>query len=151
MGLSIVVSGAVIFIVLMSVLFAMPNVIDSLVSVTETSSQSMDIDERISLTDTKIQKLWAFSGSDIVNFDLLNEGNEKLWEFENFNVLITYDADTGGATSQTITEEFTYNATAAFDSTVLQGTADFKFQSGVSFMLPADDTVTITEGQDFDK
>jgi len=151
MGLSIIASGGIIFIVLLSLLFTMPSIVDSLVSVSDTSSQVSALDTEISQTDTKIQKLWAFSGSNVVNFDLLNEGNEKLWAFENFNILITYDADTGGATSSTITEEFTYNATAAFDSTVLQGTADFKFQSGVAFMLPADDTVTITEGQDFDK
>jgi len=146
MGLSIAISGGIILSVMLLVFMTIPGLIENFVSIGETSSKTSDLEDKILKTDTQIQELWAFSGTNVVNFDLLNEGNEKLWDYDKFNVLITYDADTGGPIPTTVTEQFTYNGTAAFDSSVLNGTADFRIQRGISIIPAGSFTTTITEG-----
>lgn len=115
MGLSIIVSGAVISIAIMSVLFAMPNVVDSIINVSQVSIQASDLVEEISNTQTDIFSLSATATTKDVTFFLSNNGTEKLWNYEDFTVIVTYDADLGGSTSR-ITEMFSYNSSASFSS-----------------------------------
>jgi len=123
-----------------------PGLMEKFVSIGETSSKTSVLEDKILKTDTKVQELLAFSGSKVVNFDLLNDGNEKLWDYDKFNVIITYDAYTGGATPIRLTEHFTYNGTGAFDSSIVNGTADFRIQRGTSIIPNGVITTTITEG-----
>ena len=146
MGLSIAISGGIILSVMLLVFMTVPGLMEKFVSIGETSSKASDLEDKILKTDTKVQELLAFSGSKVVNFDLLNEGNEKLWDYDKFNVIITYDAYTGGATPTRLTEHFTYNSTGAFDSSVVNGTADFRIQRGTSIIPGGSATTTITEG-----
>jgi len=118
MGLSVAIAGAIVLSVLMFVLMSMNGMTGNIFSIGETSSIVFDLENTILKTNTKIQELKAFSGSNIVNFDLFNEGNEKLWQYKKFNVFITYDADISGSKTR-VTEQFTYNANGAFDSSVL--------------------------------
>jgi len=108
MGLSVLISGAVIAIVLFSVLFAMPTVVDKLVSVSETSTQSTELDTEIIQTDIDLDSLIATaglpSGSDTVNFTLNNDEQEKLWNFDDFDVIVKFD----GVSGNTLTESLTY-------------------------------------------
>ena len=146
MGLSIAISGGIILSVMLLVFMTVPGLMEKFVSIGETSSKTSDLEDKILKTDTKVQELLAFSGSKVVNFDLLNEGNEKLWDYDKFNVIITYDAYTGGPTPTRLTEHFTYNGTGAFDSSIVNGTADFRIQRGTT-IIPVDSlTTTITEG-----
>ena len=133
MGLSVAIAGGIILSVLMLVMMSITGLAGNIFSIGETSSKVFDLENTILKTNTKIQELSAFSGSNVVNFDLLNEGNEKLWQYKKFNVFITYDADISGSKTR-VTEQFTYNANGAFDSSVLNGTADFKIQRGTSII-----------------
>ncbi len=146
MGLSIVMGGSVMFIALLFVIFNLPILLNSIYSVAETSSLSSKLEEKISKTDTKLQETYAFSGSDVVNFDLLNDGNEKLWDYEQFNVIITYDAYTGGTSPVRLTEQFAFNSTGSFDNSIVNGTSDFRIQRGTSVIPAGSATTTITEG-----
>ncbi len=146
MGLSVVMSGGIIFVAFLFVVFNIPILLNSIYSVVETSSATSALEEKISKTDTKLQESLVFSGSNIVNFDLLNEGNEKLWDYDKFNVIITYDAYTGGATPTRLTEQFTYDGTSAFDSSAVNGTSDFRIQRGTSIIPGGSATTIITEG-----
>ncbi len=128
------------------VFMTVPDLMEKFVSIGETSSKTSDLEDKILKTDTKVQELLAFSGSKVVNFDLLNEGNEKLWDYDKFNVIITYDAYTGGATPTRLTEHFTYNSTGSFDSLIVNGTADFRIQRGTTIIPNFVTTTTITEG-----
>jgi hypothetical protein len=146
LGLSIAISGAIILSVMLLVFMTVPGLMEKFVSIGEISSKTSDLEDIILKTDTKVQELLAFSGSKVVNFDLLNEGNEKLWDYDKFNVIITYDAYTGGATPTRLTEHFTYNGTGAFDSSIVNGTADFRIQRGTTIIPNFVTTTTITEG-----
>ena len=113
MGLSIVASGAIMSIALFSILFAMPNIVDKLVSISEINSQTSELDEAIFRTNTQMTSLRASSGDDFVRFNLAENGTEKLWNYEDFTVLVTYDANLGGTPTK-VTEEFAFNRTASF-------------------------------------
>ncbi len=108
MGLSIVISGAIIFVALMYALMSIPNVFDSILSVEEVSSEMSVLEDSISQTEISINPLLTTSGKSKVNFTLHNNGTEKLWNFEKFNVLVTYDV----GVSMT-TEELTYSGDCA--------------------------------------
>jgi len=107
MGLSIVISGAIIFVALMYALMTIPNVLDSILLVDEASSEISVLEDSISQTEMSIDSIEAAIGSSKVNFTLTNDGNEKLWNYEKFDLLITYDADIAGVKTR-ITEELTY-------------------------------------------
>lgn len=108
MGLSIVISGAIIFVALMFTLMNIPNVFDSILSVEEVSSEISVLEDSISQTEISINPLVTQAGKSKINFTLHNNGTEKLWNFEKFNVLVTYDE---GLTMTT--EELTFSGDCA--------------------------------------
>jgi len=105
MGLSIIVSGAIVMIALISVLFAMPNVIDTFVSVSDTSSQATGLDTEIIQTDPDLDSLFVVTGLSTVNFTLVNTESEKLWNFDDFDVFVTYDGVSGDSKTEVLSYE----------------------------------------------
>ena len=105
MGLSIIISGSVIAIVLFSVLFTMPTVIDKLVSVSDTSTQSTQLDGKVIQTDPDLDSLFVVTGLSTVNFTVVNTESEKLWNFEEFDVFVTYDGVSGDSKTEILSYE----------------------------------------------
>lgn len=118
MGLSIAISGAIVMVTIIFVLFAIPNIVNNIFSIGDASLKASDLRESISQTSTQIMSLSASSGSDIVQFSLANNGTEKLWDYEKFTLLITYDADIGGVKTR-VTEEFSYDSSNSFQSSTV--------------------------------
>ena len=117
---------------------------------TTASSQAFDNNDEITKTSIRILDVNASSSSKLVNFTLTNQGSEKLWNYDEFDIIVTYDADISG-TKTTVTEQFTYNANAFSMSPGNSGiVADFKIQNGTAIMDAASLTDTILEGTDFD-
>jgi len=127
--------------VFISVLFTMPGILENITSIQEVSSEVKVLENSIRNTDVNIVDLEAEAGSIMVNFTLNNNGTEKLWDFENFNLLITYDADIGGIKTP-VTEEFIYA-----ESLIAE---DFKIQRGALIMTGATATITSVSSTDFD-
>ncbi len=98
MGLSIAISGAIIFTVMMIVLLTMPSLADKVVSIVEVSSEASKYMDSILRTDISLSSLETATGSALVNFTLNNEGEERIWNFEKTTVIITYEAVSGGLT-----------------------------------------------------
>lgn len=113
MGLSIAISGAIVMVTIIFVLFAIPNIVNNIFSIGDASLKASDLRESISQTSTQIMSISAFSARDYVLFSLANNGTEKLWDYEKFTLLITYDADIGGVKTK-VTEEFSYDETNSF-------------------------------------
>ncbi len=109
MGLSIVVSGAIVSIALVFGLFSMADLMESMFALEEESSAISVVEDSISKTEMKINSANASSGSAIVTFSLLNDGLEKLWNYDEFELFITYDADTGGPAPTKLTEQFSFS------------------------------------------
>ena len=98
MGLSVAIAGAIVMVTIMFVLFAVPNVVNSIFSVGDASLKASLLGDTISQTEISMEDLDVQVNSPKVNFTVINEGQEKLWDYENFNVIITYDEASGRPT-----------------------------------------------------
>lgn len=113
MGFSIVLAGGiagVAMITVFSIVFAMTA---QIYEVNSSRTQSAVLENLIAQTDIEIQYLNATAFDDVVSFTLVNTGNEKIWDYEKFNIIVTYAADIGGVPTLT-TEHLTYNSALAF-------------------------------------
>ena len=99
MGLSNVASGGIILAVFVIVLMAMPELLGSSISLQDASSAISKVEESITRTEISVNTIIAPTANlDEVTFSIDNTGEEKLWNFEKFNVIITYDPATGRTT-----------------------------------------------------
>jgi len=107
-------------------------------------------DDEILKTKLEIYGLNATVSSNLVNFTLKNVGIEKLWKYDEFDFIITYDADIGGIPTR-VTEQLAYNPTAfAISPAVATETEDFKIQNGCTTIVAAAFSRTLTAGADYD-
>ena len=105
MGLSVAIAGAIILSVLLLVLMSMSGMVNNIFSISETGSTVFQLEKSISQTDIDLDTLLAVAGSPRVNFTLNSDEQEKLWRFEEFDVIVNYE----GVTSGRLSEELTYN------------------------------------------
>ena len=107
-------------------------------------------DDEILKTKLEIYGLNATVNSNLVNFTLKNVGIEKLWKYDEFDFIITYDADIGGIPTR-VTEQLAYNPTAfALSPAVATETEDFKIQNGCTTIVAGALSRTLTAGADYD-
>ena len=100
MGLSIAISGAIVMLTIIFVLFAIPNVVTNIFSIGDASLKASLLGDIISQTEISMEDLDVSVGSPEVRFTVINEGQEKLWDYEKFNVIITYDEVSGRPTEE---------------------------------------------------
>ncbi len=105
MGLSVAIAGAIILSVLMLVMMTMTGFVGNMFTIGDVSKQVSDHDNTISKTDISISRVEALVGSAFVNFTLNNDGSEKLWNYDDFDLFIEYN----GATSGKLIDEFSYS------------------------------------------
>lgn len=117
MGLSVVISGAIMMVALLFVLYSIPTLLSSITSVGDTSSQISNLENTILQTEISLDSLSANSSMPSFSFDLNNINVEKLWDYENFDVLVTYDADISG-TKTRITESIPFKP-VSYNYTIL--------------------------------
>ena len=116
---------------------------------TISGSQAFDNNNNILKTEVGILDVNASSSSSLVNFTLINQGSEKLWDYDEFDILVSYDANILGVRTP-VTEQFTYNATAFEESTGQSSLArDFRIQRGELIMLNTELTSTLSAGAEF--
>jgi len=94
MGLSVAIAGAIILSVLMLVMMSMTGLAGNIFSIGTVATQVSDLENTIDNTDISLETLFA-STTPRVNFTLNNDDTEKLWNFNDFNVLIEYDSASG--------------------------------------------------------
>ena len=116
----------------MFIVFSIPILMEPIFHVEEASSQIKEIEDSILKTEVGITSVTADSST-----DLLNTGDEKLFEFDEFDLLITYDADIAG-TKTRVTEQFTYN-----DVGFGAPAADFNIQRGITEFGAAEDSISV--------
>jgi len=96
-------------IALMFVLYSIPPLVTSVTSVGQTSSEISDLENTILETDISLDSLVVTSDIASLTFNLKNIDLEKLWNYDNFDVLVTYDADISG-TKTRVTESIPFKA-----------------------------------------
>ena len=117
---------------LMYVLFSMPGLMDSIFSVDESSSKISVLESSILQTDISVDSLVGTVGIPLITFNLKNVGSEKLWDYDNFEIFITYDADISGIQTK-ITEKSSFGYPT-----------NFKIQRGITVFGASSDTTTET-------
>jgi hypothetical protein len=75
---------------LVSILFLLPGLTDKTASVTEASSRMAQVDNSILKTNISVSGLTRVD-NDNFDFNLTNLGLEKLWDYEKFTVIISYN------------------------------------------------------------
>jgi len=104
MGLSNALSGGIILFGVTYVIFSFAGFTDIAASITEISSQTSDLENKLLKTSIDVT-IEAIPGTDpTFSFDVTNTNLEKLWEFEQFDVIVTYDNS-----GITYTETMTYD------------------------------------------
>jgi len=105
MGLSVAISGGIILTVFMLILLSLPGFVDKMFSIGDITSQVSQHEQVISNTKLSMDHLSVLVDKSKVNFTLNNDGSEKLWNFEDFNLFIEYD----GITSGKLIEDLTFS------------------------------------------
>lgn len=106
MGLSNALSGGIILFGITYVIFSFGSFTDIAASFSEVSSQTSDLQSKLIKTSISLT-IDNTPGTDpTFDFEIDNTNLEKLWDFENFDVIITYDSS-----GTTYTETQTYDST----------------------------------------
>ncbi len=95
MGLSVAIAGGIILSVLMLVMMSITGLAGNIFSIGTVTTQISDLENTIDNTDISLETLFASTTLQTVNFTLNNDDTEKLWNFDDFNVLIEYESASG--------------------------------------------------------
>ncbi len=98
MGLSVAISGGIVLTVIMLILLTMPGLVEKMFSIGDVTTQVAQFEKSISDTKISMEDLDVSVNSPKINFTVINEGLEKLWNFNDFNLFVTYDEATGRPT-----------------------------------------------------
>ena len=113
MGLGIAIAGSISVTV---AFFAIIVIVGNGEEVIEISDAKTDINKAQNIfgkTLLQISSLTAEAGNDLFTFYLTNGGSERIWNYEDFSFIITYDADVGGTTTR-LSEVFTFSEPDSF-------------------------------------
>lgn len=111
MGLGIALAGGIICVTMIAMLSIVYAVGGQIFEINSSRTNSADLQHKLFQTDMEISDITAASGSQFPNFTLTNTGNEKLWNFDKFDVVINYTADVSGSPAQK-TEQLSYGLTS---------------------------------------
>jgi len=150
LGISIAIAGGITMASALVILGVASTALNELGLENEASSVAFKNNDAISKTDIRIFGINATVGSNLVNFTLGNEGIEKVWNYDEFDLYITYDANILGIKTR-VTEQLSYNDTA-FEVSPAQSleTLDFKIQRNCPIIADGALTVTQTAGIDYE-
>jgi len=113
LGLSIAIAGGIVCATLVGVLSILFSFTSQTHEVNSARSQSSDLDAALAHTDFDFSYLYAQSGSDRISFTLQNTGGEKLWNYDKFAIIVTYNASIAGVPTLT-SEHLSYNSAQSF-------------------------------------
>ena len=108
MGLSNALSGGIILFGIIYVIFTFTGFTDTAASLTEVSSQVSDLENKLFKTSIDIMIEDEPGTNAVFHFNMTNTNSEKLWDWESFDVIATYD--NGGTT---YTETLTYTSSCS--------------------------------------
>jgi hypothetical protein len=105
-GLSIAISGGIVTFTIVYAMMSFPAILDDTTKVSTSSAQMSSTLNSILHTNISVSSLQSIHNSTTVNFSVDNTGNTILWNYNKFDAIITYQANTGG--TPTLTEVLQY-------------------------------------------
>lgn len=108
MGFGVAISGGIMMMALVSMVIAFESAANTNYAIlSQTSTDRLNADIALLKTSVSIESIQATPNDDTVLAVISNNGSEKLWNYENFNVLVTYDANFTNAKTR-LTEALEY-------------------------------------------
>jgi len=108
MGLSNALSGGIILFGIVYVIFTFMGITDTAASFSDVRSQISDLENQLLKTSIVIVIEDEPGTNAVFNFNMTNTNSEKLWDWESFDVIATYDNS-----GTTYTETLTYVSSCA--------------------------------------
>ncbi|MDE1812188.1 MAG: hypothetical protein KGH86_00030 [Thaumarchaeota archaeon] len=112
MGLSIAISGGIVTFSIVYAMMSFPAILDDTTKVSTSSAQMSDTLNSILHTNINLLNLQNVSGNNTVNFSIYNTGNTILWNYNKFDAIVTYQANTTGTPTLTEVLQYTNNCTS---------------------------------------
>lgn len=94
MGLSIAIAGGIVTFSIVYAMMSFTTVVDDSTKISTSQSQMSNILFSRLQTDIGISNLQDSGGSSPASFKITNTGNTALWNYNNFDVIITYQENT---------------------------------------------------------
>lgn len=107
MGLSIAISGGIVTFSIIYVMMSFPAILDGTAKLSTSSEQMSNTLNTIMHTNISISGLANTHDNATATFSVTNTGNTILWNYKEFDTIITYQANTIG--TPTLTEVLQYN------------------------------------------
>ena len=98
-------------VVMLAMMFAFLLIYETSLTINDAAIDNFEIENQVYHTAFSLSSLGSPQGNDDPDFTLTNDGQEKLWDFENFLVLIEYDGEANGGTRYV--ETFTYSGSCS--------------------------------------
>jgi archaeal flagellar protein FlaF len=111
MGLSIAISGAIMVFTMIYVMMSFPSLLDDTANVSRSSSEMSNTLNYILHTNIRISNLVDIHGTNPATFSVTNTGNTILWNYQKFDVIVTYQQNGGG--NPILTEVLQYSSSCA--------------------------------------
>lgn len=94
MGFSGAIATGIIMVVILYVLLSLPQSFDYILIFQDTDNEISEIEDKIDDTNVIMTNLSTSNSTNLVSFSITNTGQEKLWNYDKFNVLISYTGTT---------------------------------------------------------
>jgi len=98
MGLGIALGGGIMSMTVVTVMLMMPSVMETITDVSVSRSELLQYQQNLGQDNLLISNVLAAEKNDEFVFLLSNIGTTKLWNFENFDVIVNYDGIVNGTT-----------------------------------------------------
>ncbi|MFZ0184316.1 MAG: hypothetical protein WBV92_06665 [Nitrosotalea sp.] len=112
MGLSIAISGCIVTFSIVYAMMSFPAIIDDTTKISTSSVQMSNTLNAIMHTNIEISNLQNAHNNDTVTFSVTNTGNTILWNYKQFDVIITYQPNTEASPKLTEVLHYTNSCTA---------------------------------------
>ena len=107
MGLGIAIGGGIMMTVLVTLVVTTAMMDSNHVEVQESMHESFGLINKFQKTDFVFEDTSAENGLYGISFELTNTGLEKFWNYEDLNLIVTYEALIGGVKTN-VTETQSY-------------------------------------------
>jgi archaellum component FlaF (FlaF/FlaG flagellin family) len=91
MGLSIAISGGIVTFSIVYAMMSFPAIVDDTTKISASESQMANSQFLRLQTNINISNLQDQNGNSAATFQVTNTGNTVLWNYDNFDVIITYE------------------------------------------------------------
>lgn len=123
---------------------AIPPVINANVASSRAYSERSQMDSEVAKTSIRINSTASLAASQLIDFTLENDGNVKLWNFEKFTVLVTYDSEPSPGQLETRTEALSFGGMTGSPASGQWGISGFVDDGLDPLILNPDESMTIT-------